>query len=171
MEIPGQISAEIDKLTPKSFAKLVNSALIFRLDQQLARLAADALRRVKYQLIRLKSKDQAFSLLSGLATVAAVTRTIELSEDVRVLLRVIRRRQDNKITPDNTMKIAMVAAAAYGEDSAWRTCVGEWLTELAFEDITRDEAINLLRIHKSFANWSRPYGRPVPEQRQLVGPF
>lgn len=42
------------------------------------------------------------------------------------------------------MKIAMVAAAAYGEHSAWMTCVGEWLTELAFENITRDEAINLL---------------------------
>lgn len=66
---------EVEELTPKSFAKLVNSALIFCLDQQLARLTADALRRVEYQLIRLESQDQAFSLLSGLATVAAVTRT------------------------------------------------------------------------------------------------
>lgn len=34
----------------------------------------------------------------------------------------------------------MVAAAAYAEPERWCDFVGEWITELAFEDMTSEEA-------------------------------
>jgi hypothetical protein len=150
-EMPADIEADLregleaEKLTPKSFASLVNSALIFRIGPQLAQLAAQALRRVKYQLRQVRAQNETFSLLSGLATVAAVTRSSELAEEVRTLVRVVRRRPDAGIVTEDAMRIAMVAAAAYSDNSQWCKFVGEWLTELAFEDMPREKAAILHR--------------------------
>jgi hypothetical protein len=153
-EMPGQIEEELrkglgaDELTPKSFAALVNSALIFRIGPQLAELAAQALRQAKHQLRQVRAQDEAFSLLSGLATVAAVTRSHELSEEVRILVRVVRRRPGIDIAPENAMRIAMIAAAACSHHSKWCEFVGDWLTELAFENMTREAVVILRqRIH------------------------
>jgi hypothetical protein len=37
----------------------------------------------------------------------------------------------------------LVAAAAHSEQSAWAKTIGEWLTELAFAEMTADEAVSL----------------------------
>jgi hypothetical protein len=134
---------EADTLTPKSFATLVNSALIFRIGPTLAQLAAQALRRVKYQLREVGPQNEAFSLLSGLATVAAVTRSSELAEEVRILARVVRRRAGIDIEAVNAMRIGLIAAASNRDSGKWCRFVGDWITELAFEDIGRDMALTL----------------------------
>lgn len=147
--MPAEIESELrnaldaDELSPKSFVRLVNSALFFQIGPQLAQLAAQALRRAKYQLRKLRDQSEAFSLLSGLATVAAVTRSTELAEEVRVLVRVTRGRPGIGIAPEDAMRIAMMAAAAFRDNGKWCQFVGDWLTELAFEDMPREKAIIL----------------------------
>ena len=133
-----ELGAELDtvELTPKTFAKLVNSALFFQISPQLAELAAKALRSARYQIRQIGPQDQAFSLLGGLATVAAVTGSSELADDVRNLARVIRGRPSIDIAPEDLMRIAMVAAAGYREIDKWCNYVGDCLTELAFQDMT-----------------------------------
>jgi hypothetical protein len=151
-EMPAEIESDLRKgleaeeLTPKSFVGLVNSALIFRIGPQLAQLAAQALRRTKHQLRQVRAQKETFSLLSGLATVAAVTRSSELAEEVRILVRVVRRRPGIDIAPEDAMRIAMIAAAAHNDQSNWCKSVGDWLTELAFEDMTGEKAV-ILRQH------------------------
>ena len=55
-ELPPDLEASIrtdlraEELTPESFARLVNSSLIFQTSSRLSELAAQALRRVGYQL-------------------------------------------------------------------------------------------------------------------------
>jgi hypothetical protein len=145
--MPNDIESELRKkldaeeLTPQSFVPLVNSALIYRIGPQLAQLAAQVLRRAKHQLRQVRAQNETFSLLSGLATVAAVTRSSELAEEVRILVRVIRRRPGIDITLDDAIRIAMIAAAGYSDRDKWCKCLGEWLTELAFEDMTREQAV------------------------------
>ena len=71
--IPPELETQIvkalgsEELTPKSFANLINNALIVRIELRHALLAAQALRRVKYQIMQVQGSDEAFSLLSGLA--------------------------------------------------------------------------------------------------------
>jgi hypothetical protein len=132
-----------EELTPKSFVKLVNSALIYRIDAAFAELAADGLRRVKHQLRHIKSQGEAFNLLSGLATVAAVTRSHALAEEVRVLMRVVRRKPGMQITQENAMRISMIAAAAHADMADWCKYVGECITELSFEEMGRRDALVL----------------------------
>jgi hypothetical protein len=127
---------EASELTPKSFVSLVNSSLIFRIDAPLAMLAAEGLRRVKYQLRQIKSQIEAFSLLNGLATVAAVTRSGDLADEVRILLRVVRRNPGIELSQDNAMRIALVAAAAHADISKWSQFLGECFAEFAFEDMS-----------------------------------
>jgi hypothetical protein len=76
-------SLEAEALTAKSFVPLVNSSLIYVLDERFARLAAEGLRRAKHDLPQIKSTDESFNLLSGLATVAAVSRSTLLANETR----------------------------------------------------------------------------------------
>jgi len=108
--IPAALEAE--ESSPESFALLVNSALLFQIDPAFADLAAQALRRTKYQLRRGQSEGGTRALLAGLATVAAVTRSRELAEEVRRLVRVIRRRQGIGIALYEVVRIGMIAAAS-----------------------------------------------------------
>ena len=137
---------EAEELTEQAFVSLVNSPLIFKLGPQLAQLAAQALRRAKYQLRKMRAENDAFSLLSGLATVAAVTRSTELADDVRILARVLRRRPGVDIAPEDALRIAMIAAASHRDKAGWCKFVGEWLTELAYEDMPHEKAANLYQI-------------------------
>jgi hypothetical protein len=147
--MPEEIEASLkeglrgEELTPKSFVTLVNSALIYRIDAAFAELAADGLRRVKHQLRHIKSQDEAFNLLSGLATVAAVTRSQALGEEVRVLMRVVRRKLGIGITQENAMRISMIAAAARADRAEWCKYVGECIAEFSFEEMSRGDALAL----------------------------
>jgi hypothetical protein len=151
-EMPSDLAADLkdgleaEDLTEQAFIGLVNSPLIFKLGPQLAQLAAQALRRAKYQLRKMKAENDAFSLLSGLATVAAVTRSVELADEVRILARVLRRRPGVDIAPEDALRIAMIAAASHSDKASWCKFVGEWLTELAYEDMSHDKAANLYQL-------------------------
>jgi hypothetical protein len=154
LEMPTEIQADVltaleaEPLTSRSFTGLVNSAFVFRIGPQLADLAAKGLRRTKYQLRQVSDQEDPFSLLMGLASVAAVTRNAGLAEEVRILVRVVRRRPGVEIEPDNAMRIALIAAAAFKDSTNWSRFVGEWLTELAFEDMTLEKAETMLaHIH------------------------
>jgi hypothetical protein len=152
VEMPADLAEELkqgleaEDLTGQAFIGLVNSPLIFKLGPQLAQLAAQALRRAKYQLRKMKTENDAFSLLSGLATVAAVTRSSELADEVRILTRVLRRRPGVEIAPEDALRIALVAAASHADKAHWCKFVGDWLIELAYEDMSHDKAVNLHQI-------------------------
>ena len=83
------------------------------------------------------------SLLSGLATVASVTRSADLAEEVRILMRVVRRKVGIDISQENAMRISLVAAAAHADIAEWCKFVGDCMTEFAFEDMSLDEALAL----------------------------
>jgi hypothetical protein len=153
--MPPEIEKELSQtlktevVTPKSFTALVNSALIFKVGPEMANLAAEALRRAKYQLRNIGAQSQAFALLHGLATVAAVTRSEALASEVRILVRVVRQRPGANIELTDALRIAMMAAAAHSDIDKWCIFLGEWITELAYEDMGRSDAIQLWnRIRK-----------------------
>lgn len=144
--IEEQLSAEV--LQPTSFAALVNSALFFRIDSNHAQLAAKALRSVKYQIKKGDNNELIFSVLRGLANVAAVTRSGELAEEIRILVRKCSQEAGRTLSIEESMWIGLVAAAAYCEMPKWCDFVGEWLTELAFQAKQNEEVDKLHSIIK-----------------------
>ncbi|MCE8050082.1 hypothetical protein HOP61_02065 [Halomonas daqingensis] len=135
---------EGDHLEANSFAGLVNTALLFDLPESQSSLAASALRRVKFSIENLDDKDTIFSLIAGLAVVAAVTRSTDLADALRILSRVVRRRQHLSSEPDEEMRIAMISAASFINLEDWARFLGEWIAEMAFEISDKDAAETLL---------------------------
>ena len=141
-EVLEEVAVELEAkhLEPNSFAGLVNMAFVFKMRTSHAGLAAKALRRVKYSIESAEGDDSVFGLIAGLATVAAVTRATDLAEELRVLVRVMRRRKRLNVDPDDEMRVAMVAAASHEDVEDWARFAGEWMTELAFEVVEMESA-------------------------------
>jgi hypothetical protein len=134
--IATQLSAE--EVTPSSFIALVYSARIFRIDANQADLAVKALRLGNHRLANVDDKSQLLAILNGLATVAAITRNSALADELRNLVR--RYRYDAKYTLsiEDAVGICLVASASRTVLKDWRDFVGDWLTELAFGNLTDD---------------------------------
>jgi hypothetical protein len=145
-EILKQVSIALsaEQLEPNSFAGLVNTVLLYELPSDQSSLAAAALRRVKYSIENAFEEARIFGLISGLAIVAAVTRSADLADELRVLTRVMRRRERIGVDPDEELRIAMIAAASRSDLDEWARCTGEWITEIAFELADRRKASKVL---------------------------
>ena len=128
-----------DEVGPASFIALVNSSLIFRIDSDQAALAAKALKLASYRLANIEDRSQLVTILNGLATVAAITRSHELADELRILVRRYRRDAEYALSLEEAMRIGIVAAASHPDLKEWRAFAGDWLTELAFQDLEDDE--------------------------------
>ncbi|WP_087004911.1 hypothetical protein [Rhizobium sullae] len=108
----------------------------------MAEIAANAIRDARYTLRTNGDDDNAVHLLMGLAIVASSTRSTDLAREIRVLSRVLRRSRA-KIEATSYLRVAMISAVAHEENAAWRDEVGNWVTELSFAEMTKDEARKL----------------------------
>jgi hypothetical protein len=148
-EPPDEISAEIRKNLEgaagdvTTFAALVNCSLVFTIGPELAGLAAKTIRDLRY-LLNTGRTESIFPVLSGLAMVAAATRSPELAREVRVLVRAAFRRSPDAIDAINAMRIGLLAAAAHEGRDDWQEFVGEWITEIAFSSLPDDDARQVL---------------------------
>lgn len=131
--IETQLRAE--EVTVKSFIALVNSALIFRVGADQAELAAKALKLGSYRLTDVENRSQLLAILNGLATVAAITRSHLLADELRILVRIYRRDPQFSLSIEEATRICLVASSSRKDLKEWRNLAGEWLTELAFSDL------------------------------------
>lgn len=129
-----------DEIQASSFIALINSAMVFRIESIQAELAAKSIRLHNHTLANLDEEYDLFSILNGLATVAAVSRNPVLADEVRVLVRRYRGDARYGFNIEEAMRTCLVASAAREDITEWREFAGAWLTELAFGDLEGDEA-------------------------------
>ena len=139
---------DTDEVGPSSFIALVNCSLVFRITTGQAELASKALKLANYRLANVENKSQLLTILNGLATVAAVSRNSELAAELRILVRRYRRDTQYGFSIEEAMRLCLVASAAFKDIIEWRDFLGEWVTELAFEDMGSDEGM-ILHSHLS----------------------
>lgn len=135
-----------EEVTAKSFIALVNSAMIFRVGNDQAELAAKVLELGSHRLTNVENRSQLLAILNGLAAVAAITRSHILADEIRILVRVYRRDPQYALSAKEVMNICLVAAASCKEQKEWNDFAGEWLTELAFSDLEGDDS-DVLHSH------------------------
>ena len=128
-----------EKIAPSSFIALVNSALLFRIGADKAELAAKELKLARYRLLNVESKSELLAILNGLATVAAVSRSLTLADELRILVRKYRHDAEFPLSISEAIEICLVAAASRADPNGWREFVGDWLTELAFNDLSGND--------------------------------
>ncbi len=124
---------------PESFVALVNASMVFRLDRDHAEKAAAALKLGDYRLSHVKSKGELVTVLNGLAAVAAITRSAQLADDLRILVRRYLRDPEFSLSVEEAIRIGGVAAASRRETKEWRDYIGDFLTELSFGNLNRND--------------------------------
>jgi len=141
----GKISTALDSARPtvKSFALLVNSALVFKVPDRLAEVAAEALGRTQFHIEFDGDKRALIACLTGLAATASVTRSAMLAEAVQYCLRVYRRPGTTQLPVDEVLRIGMIACAAKADFGSWCKQVGGFIADLGFQPISREEAAGL----------------------------
>ena len=128
-----------NEVGPSSFIALVNFASIFPISTDQAELATKALKRTNHRLPNIENKLQLVTILNGLATVAAVTRSPTLADQLRILVRRYRHDAEYALSIQEVITICLVAAASRSDLSEWTEFVGDWLTEFAFGDLKNEE--------------------------------
>lgn len=149
-KIKKDLSAPSPGLT--AFARLANMAFFCKLPVELLRLAAEAIRRVKYHL-EFDGKREAFqSALAGLAIAAAICRSHELADELFVMIRNYRLFFRAELDIDAAFRVGMIACASRAELADWCKSVGTLITELGFGEIERAEALALSRLATELCN-------------------
>lgn len=148
-EFPADLLAELRKpndekvLEARVFASVVNFSLTFRFDTEIASHIAGLLRKVQYRLAFTQGDDISFTLIMGLAAIAASARHAELADEIRILTRVLARRGDLNASAESRMRIAMVSCASRLDKVEWCKAVGDSLLEIANGKLERQEAARL----------------------------
>ncbi|NQX49326.1 metallophosphoesterase [Paenibacillus tritici] len=121
-----------EKVSPSSFVALINSAFIFNIELKYAEMAAKALRLSSYQLSNLVDSSQLYTTLNGLSAVAAVSRSSELANDLRILVRRYRMDSHYNLSVEEAMRICLIAAASCEDLEKWSEFVGNCFSDIAF---------------------------------------
>ncbi|MFB6475905.1 hypothetical protein ABER99_26730 [Paenibacillus glucanolyticus] len=130
---------ELEKVTPSSFIALVNSARFFQLDSRLAEIAAKKIKSSGYRISNIENREQLIALINGLASVAAVTRSTILGNDLLILLRKYKHDVQYGLSIEEVLRVCLVASASHRDLSDWSRFLGDWVTELAFGNLTDDD--------------------------------
>ena len=121
-----------------AFVALGNVALVYRLEREHSEWAVEALKRAGQRLAGVEDGGGLSGVVNGLATVAAVARSPELADQLRILCRRYRRDGGHSLGIQETLVICLVAAASRAGLEEWMEYVGDLVTELAFGEL--DEA-------------------------------
>jgi hypothetical protein len=144
LAIEHQLDEEV--VSPASFFALVNSAKIFRLENESIDKVSKVLRAGKYQLQNIENDQVLLAMMVGLAYVAAVNKNTELAGELRILTRVHRRQGERPISTYDSMRFCFLVAASYRDTEEWASFIGDWLFELVHEDLKIDE-IKMIYAH------------------------
>lgn len=145
--IETQLGAE--EVGPLSFPALVNCSLFYRISADQAELATTALKYANHRIPNIENKQELVSILAGLAEVAAVSRSLALADELRILIRRYRHDAKYGLSIQEVISMCLVVAASRSDLNEWTEFVGDCLTELAFSDLNDDEA----REFHSCLNW------------------
>lgn len=177
-KLPDEIFKEVkgalegDQLEVDSFIGFFNTAVLFNLPEGYSSLATDALRRARFSVESTEDCIKSFELIHGLATVAAVTRNTDLASAVRILTRVLRRRNRLNSNASDELRIAMIAAASFEDIEEWARFSGEWITEMAFEacdEVSAEQLARNLRHLIQIEPALAPYCTPAEAALSAVG--
>lgn len=134
---------ESQEISELSFIPLTNIANGFRFSSVHAELIVKTLERIDYKLNRLHNTNDIAPIVNGLAHVAASSRNQQLAQSLWFLVRRYRRDQKVKIRIDEVLRICLIASAAFTDRNEWESNVGEWISELAFGELSSSEAMTL----------------------------
>lgn len=141
----GKCRAELLCGAPKVeiFGPLLNAAQFCEIPDELPNLAADVLQRAHYRLDAGGDHKKLAGYLTGLAAVAAITRSRRLADELFVTIRNYRRQLKEELAVGTAFHIGLVACASRENFSDWAKCVGDFTLDLSYGDLNHKEGNTL----------------------------
>lgn len=137
--INNQLSS--DSTEPSSFIALVNYGLVFGLSEELSGIAVNKLKTANYRLRNVENREHLVATLYGLATVAAATRNIDLSDAIQIVVRRYRSDADFALSMQEVLNICLISAASRSELHEWSQYVGACMTEFTSGELQNDDGL------------------------------
>ena len=125
-EIENQFRTEAKNSPP--FVPLILFGPLLPCESNLPGLAADALKRNDHRLDDFSDNLQRLTVQTGLASVAAVTRSRSLGDELRILASKYRRDTQHALSAGEAVRVCLAAAASRSDLQDWREYVGGCLT-------------------------------------------
>ena len=149
-EIPTAFASVLDaaldaeQLTPTSILGLINLRGLFPLGEARVGRVVELMRQSGHRFAAETDAITRDVLFMGLAGVAAITRSADLANELRVMMR--KNRMDGDAPPEERREllICLTAAAAHADREGWRSMIGNWSDELAHALKDRDIAHGFL---------------------------
>lgn len=148
-ELPAEFKSAIEEqiarseLGVTSFIALVNSVDMFSIPGDIVERVGEVLRTGRYYFHHLKNHHELMVVLLGLGRVAAISRNTSLADEIRVLVRRYRHDTQFTLSVDDAFRIVLFAAGAYADVLEWAGFVGDNLCELAFSELSQEDATSL----------------------------
>ncbi len=138
-ELIGIIEANLatGESSPKSLLPLINLASFRCIDEKYISKISKILREAKHILADTEN-DKAPYILDGLAKLAALTRSTELSEEVIILSRRYRYYLNVNECPEQILATYITSAAAFEDHEEWLMYIGNCINELAYLPLTKN---------------------------------
>jgi len=131
---------------PLSFAMLVNLAPVYQLPPDVVEKVVKTLKQSNYLFSDIKDRKHLVFVLNGLASIAAMTRSKILADQLIFVIRRYRREGQYKLSMIEAIKISHLASASRSDFDEWRVFLGVILTELAFSSLENGEG-KILHSH------------------------
>ena len=145
-EIEAQFTAEGNGAF--QYVRLIRVGPLLLKDSAAAELAAKALRRDNHRLGDFEDKTHILKVLNGLASVAAVTRSRSLADELRILVRKHSRDAQYALSSGEAVAVFLAAAASRSNLEDWREFVGNFLTEMAYGELgEEDRGVLHMNLH------------------------
>ncbi len=127
-------------ITLESFHHILMSAFFYRIPADLIALANDAIVRADFYLAVPESEENPVAIFFRLAHLAAVVRSPALADSICIALRVHRSFHPQTYELVHCLRIYLAACASRANLGDWAKCVGDRVAEVAFSDMTQEEA-------------------------------
>ena len=131
------------RITTASFSALANASLLFHIPQDLTELAADAIARADYRIEQADGTTPILPVLKGLAMAAGVHTLSQAGRRVVRRFAKVPAILPDELDIDDAFRVGLIASASRADLADWCKCVGECVADLAFQDLTHDDAKSL----------------------------
>ena len=129
-----------DALEPRSVIALINLRSLFAIDPARVGRAVQLIREAGQRFDVSVGVEARRSLIAGLAALAADTRSVDLADEVRLMVRKDVALGDGPFTLSDELAIALTAAAARADWKGWAEYLADWCNDIAFRASTAGAA-------------------------------
>lgn len=148
-DLPDDIkSAIVNEICGKeqdfSLLTCVNAGVYFKVSEEICDLIVEKAREVRVLINSCETNDFK-GLLIGLSGIAAVSKHKKLAECIKKMLLQFKKHNDERLGIPDLLHGLLTCSASAENDQAWCDFVGKWMSELAYDALTLEEAIRVYR--------------------------